>query len=104
MKMCCAILLKNTVTSMNTDKKKPLGVRLKNARTDAGMSQAFVAETLRVTRQSIYSWERGGSCPSAIQLSELATLYCVCAHTLLFGEPFRGITFAPLVLGFKRTA
>ncbi|WP_417285332.1 helix-turn-helix transcriptional regulator [Comamonas sp.] len=89
---------------MNTDKKKPLGVRLKKARIDAGMSQAFVAEALRVTRQSIYSWERGGSCPTAIQLGELATLYCVCAHTLLFGEPFRGITFAPLVLGFKRIA
>uniref|UniRef100_UPI0015FD0778 helix-turn-helix transcriptional regulator n=1 Tax=Comamonas testosteroni TaxID=285 RepID=UPI0015FD0778 len=89
---------------MNTDKKAPLGLRLKKARTDAGMSQAFVAESLRVTRQSIYSWERGGSCPTAIQLGELAVLYCVCAHTLLFGEPFRGITFAPIVLGFKRIA
>lgn len=89
---------------MNTDKRKPLGERLKNARVEAGMSQAFVAEVLRVTRQSIYSWERGGSCPTAIQLGELSALYCVCAHTLLFGEPFRGITFAPLVLGARRAA
>lgn len=89
---------------MNTDKKTPLGVRLKAARIDAGMSQAFVAETLRVTRQSIYSWERGSSCPTAIQLGELSALYCVCAHTLLFGEPMRGITFAPLVIGAKRLA
>lgn len=89
---------------MDTDKKKLLGSRLKSARADAKMSQAFVAETLRVTRQSIYAWESGASCPTATQLGEISALYCVCAHTLLFGEPFRALSFAPLQIGVRASS
>lgn len=84
---------------MLTDMKKLLGTRLKLARTSAAMSQASVADALRVTRQSIYAWEIGASCPSAIQLGELAALFCVDAHALLFGEPMRQISFEPLQIG-----
>lgn len=73
------------------EKKKLLGQRLKTARREAKLSQEFAAEMLGVTRQSVSAWETGASCPSATQLAELAALYCVCAHALLFGEPFRAV-------------
>lgn len=84
---------------MDKDRKQLLGSRLKGARTCAEMSQAFVAVTLKVSRQSIYAWERGASCPSATQLGELAVLYCTDAHALLFGAPMRAVSFEPLIIG-----
>ena len=95
----CVILTKNTVFATDKDMKKLLGIRLKAARTSAAMSQAFVADALRVTRQSIYAWESGSSCPSAIQLGELAALFCADAHALLFGESMRAVSFEPLLIG-----
>ena len=89
---------------MGKDRKQLLGSRLKGARICAEMSQAFVADTLKVTRQSIYAWERGVSCPSAVQLGELAALYCTDAHALLFGEPMRAVSFGPLTIGGRVTA
>ena len=71
---------------------KLLGSRLKAARQRAKVSQAHVAADLGVTRQSVSAWETGASTPTAIQLAQLSTAYCVCAHTLLFGEPFREVT------------
>lgn len=76
---------------MNKDRKKLLGSRLRAARGDMRLSQAFVAEMLCVTRQSVSAWETGASCPTAVQLAELATLYCTCAHALLFGEPYEAV-------------
>lgn len=84
---------------MSRDKQKLLGKRLKKAREEISMSQVFAAESLRVTRQSISSWESGRSCPSAILLGELAMLYCTDAHALLFGEPMRELSFAPMLIG-----
>lgn len=84
---------------MDKDRKHLLGSRLKGARICAELSQAFVADTLKVSRQSIYAWERGVSCPSAVQLGELAALYCTDAHALLFGEPMRALSFEPLFIG-----
>lgn len=62
------------------------------------MSQVFVAEALHVTRQSIYSWESGNSCPTAVQLGELSALYCTCAHALLFGESYTEFRVQDLVV------
>lgn len=73
---------------MSKDRKKVLGARLRAARVSAKLSQDFVAETMGVTRQSVSAWETGCACPSALQLGQLAAAYCVCAHTLLFGEAF----------------
>ena len=63
------------------------------------MSQVDVAKELGVTRQSIYHWELGSSCPTAIQLGDLAALYCIDAHVLLFGAPMQAVSFAPLLIG-----
>lgn len=91
----CVTLSKNTVSevTLTGDRKKVLGCRLRAARLGAGQSQGGVAEMLGVTRQSVSAWETGASSPSAVQLGQLSAAYCVCAHTLLFGEPFK-----PLVL------
>lgn len=75
----------------------PLGARLKDARRCAGISQAQVAAELGVTRQSVSAWETGLSAPTAIQLAQLSTAYCVCAHTLLFGEAFKPLNVIELV-------
>ena len=79
---------------MSEDRKKLMGQRLRAARTEVKLSQAFVAEGLAVTRQTISGWETGVYSPSATQLAELATMYCVCAHVLLFG-----VSFHPMKLG-----
>ena len=74
---------------MRTKQTKLLGSRLKAARAEASMTQGLVAEALGVTRQTVSAWETGASCPSAIRLGQLAAMYCICAHRLLFGEPFQ---------------
>ncbi|RYE40791.1 MAG: XRE family transcriptional regulator [Hyphomicrobiales bacterium] len=92
----CGILYANTVKEqgMSEGRKKLLGWRLKEARRGVSLSQGHVADTLGITRQSVSAWETGASCPSATQLAELSELYCMCAHSLLFGE-----AYAPLNLG-----
>lgn len=89
---------------MDTNSKQLLGARLKSARTQAGLSQADMAEALTVTRQAISKWERGDSSPTALQLGGLAAMYCVCAHTLLFGEPYRSAAVGSLISGWLRQA
>lgn len=82
---------------MKRERKKLLGSRLRAARLGAQQSQGQVAEALGVTRQSVSAWETGASSPSATQLGELSAMYCVCAHTLLFGEAFKPLNFAALL-------
>lgn len=79
---------------MSEDRKTLLGRRLRAARQEAKLSQTFVAEGLAVTRQTISGWETGVYSPTATQLAELATMYCVCAHALLFGEAYKPPTFS----------
>jgi len=82
---------------MSKNRKKLLGSRLKAARIAAKQSQDFAAEELGVTRQSVSAWETGTSTPSALQLGQLSVAYCVCAHTLLFGEPFTPVELRDLL-------
>lgn len=82
---------------MESSRRKLLGNRLREARRRVGASQVQISQDLGVTRQSISSWENGVSAPSATQLAQLSVAYCVCAHTLLFGEPFRPLDVARLV-------
>lgn len=84
---------------MKQERKRLLGVRLRAARLGAGQSQDHVAGALGVTRQSVSAWETGASCPSATQLAELSALYCVCAHTLLFGSAFEPLNLAAFMPG-----
>lgn len=73
---------------MCDDRRKTLGRRLRAARIRSKLSQDSVADSLGVTRQALSAWETGGSCPSALQVVDLATVYCECAHALLFGVPW----------------
>lgn len=82
---------------MKQEQKQALGVRLRTARIAAEQSQGHVAEALGVTRQSVSAWETGASGPSAVQLGQLSALYCVCAHTLLFGEPYQALDVSALM-------
>lgn len=84
-----------------SERKVLLGKRLKAARSTAKLSQEFAAEALGVTRQSVSAWERGASSPSAVQLGELAAMYCVCAHSLLFGGQFIALRIDQLIPGRK---
>lgn len=95
----CATLYVNTGYYMSKDRKKVLGARLRAARVAAKLSQDFVAETMGVTRQSVSAWETGCACPSALQLGQLAAAYCVCAHTLLFGETFMPLRLRQMLSG-----
>ena len=81
------------------EKRKILGSRLRAAREATGLSQANVAELIGVTRQSVCAWENGARCPTAVQLGELAAMYCVCAHSLLFGESFQPLKIDVLMIG-----
>ena len=62
---------------------KSLGEALKENRIRCQMTQEFVAETLRVSRQSVSKWENGSSDPNTANLIALAKLYKVSPEELL---------------------
>lgn len=63
--------------------KASLGEVLRKYRTERGMTQEFVAESLGVSRQAVSKWEKGVSDPSTSNLLALAKLYGVSAEELL---------------------
>ena len=63
--------------------KKTLGEVLRNCRTECGMTQEFVAESLGVSRQAVSKWENGTSDPSTSNLIALAKLYGISADEIL---------------------
>lgn len=79
-------------------RKEILGERLRAARRRSRLSQDGVAEMLGVKRQSVSAWETGVSGPTALQIAELAVVYCVSAHELLFGVEFQKVNVQRLVL------
>lgn len=56
---------------------------LKQARINAKLTQAQVAEQLSITRQSVSKWESGQSYPDIDNLIELSKVYNVSLDTLL---------------------
>ncbi|MBE5890981.1 MAG: helix-turn-helix transcriptional regulator [Lachnospiraceae bacterium] len=68
--------------------KKNLGNILKEARTGKGFTQEFVAETIGISRQTLYKWEKGDSEPNLSFLSELSKLYDLDIETLLTASNF----------------
>lgn len=78
-------------------RKEVLGRRLRAARRGNRLSQDVVAEMMGVTRQSVSAWENGVSGPTALQIAELAVVYCVSAHELLFGVEFQKVNVQRLV-------
>lgn len=67
----------------NVAVKASLGEVLRKYRTERGMTQEFVAESLGVSRQAVSKWEKGVSDPSTSNLLALAKLYGVSAEELL---------------------
>ena len=66
---------------------KEIGLRIKQARIDAGFSLLFVAEKCNVQQyQTVSRWEKGTSFPSLDVLLKLCTLYD-CELGYLLGEP-----------------
>lgn len=63
-----------------------IGVRLKEARLRAGLTQENVAEEIQVTRQTISNWETEKSFPDIVSVIKLSTLYNISLDKLLKGD------------------
>lgn len=63
-----------------------LGLRIREARVAAGMTQKAVAEALGVTLQSVSQWENGRSQPETDRLMKLADILSVTWPWLKTGE------------------
>ena len=63
-----------------------IGIKLKNSRTKAGMTQELVAEKIGVSRQTISNWENNKSYPDIISVIHLSDLYVVSLDELLKGD------------------
>lgn len=57
--------------------------KLVQLRKEKGLSQAYVAEAMEVSRQAISRWEVGAALPSTENLRKLAELYGVSVDSLL---------------------
>ncbi len=57
--------------------------RLKFLRENAGISQAYLAKRLSLTRASVNAWEMGLSVPSTPLIAELANIFHVTTDYLL---------------------
>ena len=63
-----------------------IGVKLKEARLQAGLTQENVAEEIQVTRQTISNWETEKSFPDIVSVIKLRTLYNISLDKLLKGD------------------
>ena len=63
--------------------RRSLGEVLKEHRVRCKMTQAFVAESLGVSRQAVSKWETGTADPSTSNLLALAKLFGISAEELL---------------------
>ena len=59
------------------------GQKIKKLRTDAGLSQAMLAEHLGVSVQSVSNWECNNTMPDISQIVPLASILCVSTDYLL---------------------
>lgn len=64
------------VTHMEIEKK------LKEARTNVGLTQEQVAEKIMVSRQTISNWENGKSLPDIVSILNLSDLYQISLDEL----------------------
>lgn len=60
--------------------------KIKEARTNAGLTQEQVAEKIMVSRQTISNWENGKSLPDIISIMKLSDLYQISLDELLKGD------------------
>jgi len=64
---------------------RSLGEAIKAHRTRCKMTQAFVAESVGVSRQAVSKWEVGDAAPSTANLFALAKLFGIPPEELLRG-------------------
>ena len=60
-----------------------IGEKLKNARSNAGMTQEFIAEQINVSRQTVSNWENNRTYPDIVSVIRLSDLYAVSLDALL---------------------
>ncbi|MCQ9209904.1 helix-turn-helix domain-containing protein [Granulicatella seriolae] len=63
-----------------------IGVKLKEARIQAGLTQEKVAEEIEVSRQTISNWENEKSFPDIVSVIKLSNLYDISLDQLLKGD------------------
>lgn len=63
-----------------------IGVKLKEARIQAGLTQEKVAEEIQVSRQTISNWENEKSFPDIVSVIKLSNLYDISLDKLLKGD------------------
>lgn len=63
-----------------------IGQKLKEARTQAGLSQEKVSEEIHVSRQTVSNWETEKTYPDVVSLVKLSDLYGISLDELLKGD------------------
>jgi len=63
-----------------------IGIKLKNARTEKGLTQEHAAELLGVSRQTVSNWENNKSYPDIISVIKMSDIYSVSLDHLLKEE------------------
>ncbi len=64
-----------------------IGSKIRQSRTEAGLTQEQAAEALGVSRQTISNWENERSYPDILSVLRMSSLYNVSLDYLLKGEP-----------------
>ena len=60
-----------------------IGIKIKELRTEKGVSQATVAEAVGVNKRAVIFWEQGVNEPKASYITRLATYFEVSSDYLL---------------------
>ncbi len=63
-----------------------IGKKLKDARTNSGLTQESIAEAIGVSRQTISNWENEKSFPDIMSVIKLSDLYSISLDDLLKGD------------------
>ena len=63
-----------------------IGVKIKNARIKANLTQEQAAETLGVSRQTISNWENEKTYPDIVSVVKMSDLYDISLDRLLKEE------------------
>lgn len=70
---------------MNSESRRAIGERLKEARKSIQLTQAQAGKHLGVERQTVSKWENGETLPASAQWFELGLLYGASLDYLVYG-------------------
>lgn len=63
-----------------------IGLKLKQARINSGITQENIARQLGVSRQTVSNWERGVFYPDIVSIIRLSEIYDISLDNLLKGD------------------